>query len=251
MMIDSRSPRILTTRDVAIRSNAGVAGFVYVLLAVGAAWFLFLALNSAPAAKQGVYATLALLVAAFMFGWNALVGAVEHRVIRISSEGVLRFTPRRRLAASYLVIACAGVIPGTLSLVGGVGDLGTLRRSPEVLALLSLIWLGLQGWSLRLPTGLTVSPEGLSGVRNGGTIDVTWDQLASATATGGDRGSSLELGLADGGAVAVQGMYVGSDPNLVAAIIEHFRTHPDDRALLADAPEAVRAVELASLQSGG
>lgn len=56
------------------------------------------------------------------------------------------------------------------------------------------------------------------------------------------------LGLADasGGAHTVYPIYFGSDPVIVAEVIEYYRTHPEDRHLLADPLVALqRVVELA------
>ena len=47
-------------------------------------------------------------------------------------------------------------------------------------------------------------------------------------------------------AVAVDAHYLGSDPAIVAAVIQHYLDRPGQRSLLGDGVEAIRAVELAS-----
>lgn len=64
-----------------------------------------------------------------------------------------------------------------------------------------------------------------------------------AVARPSSTGAQLHLELADGGVLTVNGVQMGSDPNVVTALVEHFRTHPDHRDQLTDGVEAVRTVE--------
>jgi hypothetical protein len=221
---------------------------------LGALVFLGLgALLLAPASdaqdpyKRAVLIAVAVLLASFVLVLRASTGGATPRAVRLATDGVLRFVPSRHLAASYLFCAVVGLSPGLLSLVGGVsGEVGPLRRSPELISALALAWLAHQAWSLRRPSGLTVSPEGLTGVRHSKAVLVTWDELAGARAETTARGAVLTLDLVGDSPLVIPYIHLGSDPNLVAAIIEHFRVEADERALLANGLDAVIAVEEAS-----
>lgn len=114
-----------------------------------------------------------------------------------------------------------------------------------VLSVVGLVLLLKQVWDLRVSEGITLSPKGLVGVRGAKSFRVSWDGLQEATAATKQTGLCLQLTLADHSVLSVPGAYMGSDPNVVAAIIEHFRTDPEDRKYLADGDEAIRVVEAA------
>ena len=115
---------------------------------------------------------------------------------------------------------------------------------------LSALWLTQMLWALRRPRGLLVSSWGLRGVRGAPSVLLPWDYWRRAVAVASPNGARLVLQLESGGSVTIHGQYLGSDPNLVAAIIEHFRTHADDGDRLANAHDAIRCVEEAQQPRG-
>lgn len=170
--------------------------------------------------------------------------------VRVDAVGGLRFAPPAWLGVALLALAVAGVLVGALPYVlaaEGIPALmgsGVRRYSPGVLALLSLGWLGYQlaGW--REPRGLTLSPEGLRGVRGADRVRLAWDDLDRVEVAPG-WSARLILHTVAGSAHAITAQWMGSDPNLVAAIVEHFRAHPEDRPALVDGPAAIGIVERA------
>ncbi|NYI39969.1 hypothetical protein [Demequina lutea] len=201
-------------------------------------------------ARQGAFVAFSLTLGALVFAMLAAASEVHGGAIRVRSGGVLCFVPRARLAGTYWLYVCLGLIPGALMAL----DMRITRKSsvgiPDITAfamgivsVYMLIRLTKLIRQLRLPVGLAVSERGLSGVRNGGRVAISWDELQGASAMTIPSGPLVVFSVASGPTVLLRGVYIGSDPNLVAAIVEHFRTHPEDRVLLADGAAAIRAVE--------
>lgn len=224
-----------------------------VLLAVFGVGAFFAAFVALAAREQPGFSlmmvSLALLLGALgpiVVRWTSSV--TEGRVRVAASGPGLRFLPRRSDTGLFTLMAVFGLLPAVVVLgfaaygipaqIGG----GILRWSPYGLALLSLAWLAQQLWSLRIPAGLTVTEQGLAGVRGTARADLVWAGLTDVRAVFA-RGAKLVFTRLDGRTIIVEPRWTGSDPNEVAAIIEHFRLHPADRALLADPRSAIRRVE--------
>lgn len=166
--------------------------------------------------------------------------------VRIAAAGELRFVPPRSLRISAVAVPIAFLLPAAAAfaiawfgLPSQPSVLRVSRTMPYVLTAVSLGMLGRAAWSLRTPLGLRVSPEGLRGVRGSGSVALRWDELAGATATLG-RAPSLVLLTHSGAAVSVDAHHLGSDPAIVAALIERYRGRPALRPELADGLGALR-----------
>jgi hypothetical protein len=178
----------------------------------------------------------------------AALSSARRGEIRVSDAGGLRFVPRPGALGWPFAIAFAGLTAGILAVASLIDDqeFGLLPRTVWLVLLtgvLSAIWLGQSLWSLRVPLGLRVSAWGLEGVRGSKAVSLPWNYLAKAEAAPGRSGAVLRLTQEDGSSVVIAPQYLGSDPNVVAAIIEHYRAHPEDDDALADATDAVRRVE--------
>ncbi|MFV0253747.1 MAG: hypothetical protein ACK5H2_10495 [Beutenbergiaceae bacterium] len=102
-------------------------------------------------------------------------------------------------------------------------------------------------WSLPRPVGLELDPAGLHGVRAGPRVDLSWDRLTKATPGGkpGLRRPPLLLWYGD----KIKRIYApahGGDTYAIAAVIEYYRLHPDQRHRLT----SVAAVQHVADQSG-
>ncbi|SJN46068.1 hypothetical protein FM104_14530 [Microbacterium esteraromaticum] len=151
-----------------------------------------------------------------------------------------------------MCVAIAFLIPASASLIITLVDLPTQQGfsrftavGPYVLAALGLWLLVKEILSARTPAGLQVDAEGLSGVRGTKQVHLRWDDLESAAAFG-RHGPQLMLLTSNQGPIALEAHHFGSDPAVVARIIEYFRVNPTQRAQLNDGAAAIRTVEMVS-----
>jgi hypothetical protein len=245
------TPRVLPADAVRVPVHAPGyrPSFAFGALVVVAAVPLVIAVLAADPGFRLVMAALGLLILLVIPYAVAWVRALPAGAIRVDSASAgLRFAPSSSLAATAAVVAVAGMLVGALPYVLDAFGLpatlgaGVTRLGPAVLGVLALAWLGYQVWGLRDPAGLTLTPEGVRGVRGSGHVDLPWSDLERVDVTA-VRGARLVLHARGGAAVAIDPHRLGSDPNLVAAIVEHFRTHPGDRGALAEGIAALARVE--------
>lgn len=187
------------------------------------------------------------LIAALLLRWRGL----RPGVIRIARAGELRFVPSRGHRFGLIVVPLAMLLPVLAIVVVNARDLPMQASSSRFMALLpiallvtSIVSLAMIVWSTRIPVGLRVGAAGLTGVRGGGAINIAWDDLADAAALGG-RGHNVVFTTRAGGTVVLDAHHLGSDPAIVAAVVEHFRRQPGDRGSLAGGVGAVATVEAA------
>ncbi|MFV0427032.1 MAG: hypothetical protein ACK5KU_08355 [Beutenbergiaceae bacterium] len=178
--------------------------------------------------------------------WNHALAAGR---IRIRNTGPLHFVPPATVLAASLGVAIAFQIPALTALVVGNSDLPTMTTStrftmlgPPVLALVGLVLLARSIWSVRTPVGLRVTADGLDGVRGARPLSLAWDEIDSADAPG-PHGPHLALLTTTGNTIVIETHYIGSDPAIVARILQHYRDNPAQRHELEDGQQAVRVVE--------
>ena len=218
----------------------GLSVVVVVLLVVAA-------IGADTPFERAAFVAFALSMA--FFGWyvKELAAAQERGYVRIADTGGLRFTPSRMLSVLPLAIAVTGSAPLALRIVAAaVGEeFGTGRGSiwMVIASGASLIWLGQQVWSLRLPAGLTVSDDGVLGVRGAGAINCAWQDVAGFFIMQTATGDALVIESPVRSFRPIPAGPIGSDPAAVASILEHLRLYPADRARLVSGRDAIRAVE--------
>lgn len=224
------------------RPGLGVA-----LCAVVAAIFVLSALfTDAPLAR---WAFVSFAVAFSLFGWyvRELAHAQALGFVRVADSGALRFAPSRTLELLPLVIATLALLPGVLQIVATLGGSSFGSRGGSVWLTLAsaagLVWLVQQLWSLRLPTGLSVTAEGLTGVRGGGKLNASWADITDVSLLRGANGDKLHLITSNGSLAQISAAAIGSDPGVVAAVVKHFHAFPAARSSLVDGARAIRAVE--------
>lgn len=169
--------------------------------------------------------------------------------ICIETPGALRFIPPRSLWVGNVVVAFACLLPGAVSVIIIVMDLPTQRGltksttvGPYVLVVIGLALLIQTIWSTRTPVGLSVHPEGLRGVRGTKRVDLRWDDIESVSPFG-HHGPKLLLITANHDAIIIDSHHTGSDPAIVARVIEYFRKNPLQRTQLRDGAAAINIVE--------
>lgn len=190
------------------------------------------------------FVLLTLVVALFVRGRALRTGEVH-----IDVSGPLRFIPSRAMRVVGIAVALACLVPAAVALLIAGLDLpaqqGFTRFTtlgPYVLAVVGLWLLAQEIWSMRLPLGLRVDSTGLRGVRGGKRVDLEWSDLVSATAFG-RHGPKLLLLTANQETIVFDAHHIGSDPAIVARVIEHFKAHPAQRSQLNDGVAAIRRVE--------
>lgn len=234
----------------AVPLHRGPHPLAFAAVPVIAVFGLLPALGSRDSVYRLVMLGLVGLFVLFVIGSVVLTRSVSEGRVRIDdAPGSLRFRPATGVwilfaATSAAMVALA--IPATLS-AGFEWSLP--RASPLALGLVGLGFLAQQLWWLRTPVGLALSPDGLRGVRGIHPITIGWDELAAADVIDA-RGAKLVLHRTDGGAQPVGALWLGSDPNIVAPVIEFFRTHPEKRAVLGGEPAETLRVARAALTNG-
>jgi hypothetical protein len=191
---------------------------------------------------------MALTLVALGVGLRGMVESVRGGVAVIDADGPsLRFVALRRVRAMLPISALLGVVTGTAPLVMSmqrmpVGIGGHTGWTFYALGITFLALLIREFLHLFVPAGLTLSETGLSGVRGSRRVRLRWDDLETAEVVS-YRGAQLSLRTTAGRFVRVESYWIGSDPNVVAPVIEHYRHHPEDRHLLGDPLAALRRVE--------
>lgn len=183
-----------------------------------------------------------------------IVAEVIDGRVRIQRRGPLAFASHRfagfwgilaglAITAGALVFVIAWLVPGARQITSVSG--GVLGNPVGFV----LVGLGLLGFVLHrgVPAaGLVVEAQGVRSRIGLSTVQLKWDDLLSPVLLNRRRHSVLSLELQSGANFVLYPIYFGSDPVIVAEVIEYYRTHPEDRHLLADPLVALqRVVELA------
>jgi len=221
---------------------------VAVLAAVAVVGVLLAAAPGQPGFRilLGALAVFAAVSAVLLVPWTR---AVETGRVRLDPDAdALRFVAPRALPVGMLALAVVALAAGVLALVlrlagvAGASEVGIGAVGPLALGAVGLGWLGQQLLALRVPAGLTLDADGIRGVRGTRQVDIAWHDLAGVDVLAA-RGARLVLTPRDAGPVVLDPHWFGSDPNVVAVVIAHFRDHPADRSALADGRTAIRVVE--------
>lgn len=183
--------------------------------------------------------TLALAAALWRYWTIDRFGLVR---IRARSQG-LRFVAPAWMQPLLVAAGISGVVPGVVWLwLVENGLEGQFFRSGALLGVGLIGLAALTGELIKLPhpSGLTLSEHGVRGVRGARRLKFSWDELAGVEVVYAPRGAKLLFrGAENAKDVLIDSQALASDPRIVAMIVEHYRTHPGDRAELADAEAAV------------
>lgn len=192
--------------------------------------------------------TMLVLILALFFR----VKALQPGAVRIAAAGGLRFIPPKTHRATLVAVPLSLLLPVIVLLLVRALDLPTQASSSRLMAALPIVFvavslgsLAVVAWSMRIPAGLQLAADGLHGVRGGKLINLSWADIVSA-APAGVHGPRLMVMTRSGGAFVIDGNHLGSDPAIVARVIEFYCAHPARRDDLADGNGAIRAVEAAA-----
>lgn len=243
------APKIWTDGCSVSPNGRAATPFIWVLLVVPAiAFAIALADNNIGFKLFMTSSGVAML--ALIIGLYLRSRALRPGEVRIEATGELRFTPPNAIRVATVGVAIACLVPAAVSLIVNVLSLPTqsgYTRStitlPFVLALLGLWFLIRVIWSSRTPAGLRVGPGGLQGVRGSKRVHLGWDELVSASPFG-KHGPKLMLLTENQGAIIIDSHHTGSDPAIVARVIEYFKANPTQRAQLSDGTAAIRILEV-------
>lgn len=137
----------------------------------------------------------------------------------------------------YLLVAVLTMLPSIFALLAllcgePAADIGFGRRTVYAPGVLGFGAPRPTGAALRVPRGLELTPEGVRGVRGVGRIVLNWGVLAEASAMSTRSGSKLCLQVKSGEVNIVPRRLFGSDPDAVAAIINYYLRHRENRGHL-------------------
>ncbi|MGO1735205.1 MAG: hypothetical protein ACTHZ9_02635 [Leucobacter sp.] len=242
------TPNIVTDGRSVSPNGRDATPFIWVLLVVPTIAFA-IALADSNIGFKLFMASSGVTMLVLVIGLYLRSRALRAGEIRIEASGELRFMPSRSVRVASVGVAIACFVPAAATLIVNVLGLPTqsgYTRStitlPFALALLG-VWLLIQAiLSARTPAGLRVGPYGIQGVRGSKRVHLGWDDLVSASPFG-KHGPKLMLLTEDRGAIIIDSHRTGSDPAIVARIIEYFKANPMQRAQLSDGAAAIRILE--------
>lgn len=245
------SPRVVVDSQrrviVELSRNRRIA-FIVIFSAIALIGAIPVFTAQEPGFRMFIGAGVLFMVIGMFVGLTWTNSARMGRVQLDSRAPSLRFAASPGMFALFPVLAVSALLPALVvvgfswaGLPSTMGD-GLVRWGPFAIAILALAWLAQLVWSFRLTPGLTLSVDGLSGVRGGSHLAFDWDDISTITAVS-DRGAKLAITTASGSAVIIEPRWLGSDPNEVAAIASYFLQHPEQRSLLGDPLAAIAHVE--------
>lgn len=190
---------------------------------------------------MGAFALLFVAAAFVVHRWSAML---EQRVVRVdTARDGLRFVAPAGVQLGFALLGLLALLPVVSVLLFGLpseAPLGPLL--PLVVGGAALAGLGQEAWALRIPDGLTLSEAGLRGVRGSTPVELSWDDLSHASVVS-VKGARLVLNLRSGRGIVVDPRRIGSDPNVVAPVIDFFLENPRHRAVLSTPVAALALVE--------
>lgn len=253
-MTDSRPRTVLLRPTIPtdgrpILPNGGPSSVLFLALCLVPAIAIAIAVVDTRSGFQlfmgSLAATMSVLIVALYFRMRGLRAGA----IRIDAEGGLRFAPPRSHRVSLIAVPLSLLLPVAAMLSIRVLDLPTQASSSRLMAAMPFVLtavaagsLALVAWSMRVPAGLRVSEHGLVGVRGSKPVDLGWDDILGASPAG-QHGPRLRVRSAAGGDVIIDCHHTGSDPAVVAAVIEFYRLRAALRRGLGDGRAAIQAVE--------
>lgn len=178
-----------------------------------------------PPRSQMLWALAAILVCFTAYFLSQHLAAVPGQVRFAADAGVqgqarvVRFVPPRwfevvQASAVGVCLLATAAISYVSATTGTTLGQGRFRVGAAAIVL-GLAATGIFAWTATQERGLRVSAEGLSGVRYGKRFELGWEEIHSITARG-----SVSLSIFAGSKlVTVYGAHVGSDPRILAELL--------------------------------
>lgn len=253
-MFSSRSRKFsLRVRQpvfAAVHARPGIARRVALLCIIDFAFcglFLWSAAGHGPVLDRAVFlCTAAGFLLVLPAGVAVILDSTPGR-LRVDSGAPLRFRPPRGSRIALFGVGLFALAVSVLALLAGAER---LARGESVLSnryLIAQVPLGLgiflwQVIGLWKKPGAWLEARGLSQGRIGSTWTLEWEDIARVLPMARKRGVRLALEDTAGGIHFLYSERLGSDPLIVAEVIEYFRTHPAERAVLNDPLAALALV---------
>lgn len=177
------------------------------------------------------------------WGMHRLMTAVDYGTVRVAEgTAALTFVPTRAIAwmdnivTGYLVAFWVTLLvfifaPGRDGLTPSITIAGAVLALPGI--------VGYYVWQLMHPRGLTLTPEGIRGVRRGPKVDVQWSQILDVSVGDLPGRGKLVLMTWDRKVVNIDATRFGSDAQAVAHVIRHFRENERERPLLSEGAQVL------------
>lgn len=193
------------------------------------------------------------LVFALVGAWLLLLGYAIHRLTRIvpsrwvrvkDSRERLTFVPAREVVALHVTLS-AGLLVMWLAMVavwlGPGGDAAFTGRfgfAPIAVLPVLVLWFL---WTLRGPVGLTVTPQGIEGVKFVKRVRMPWSAISDVSVQPVDGRGKVIVFTGFDVKANIDSAFIGSDAYAIRTVLRHFIVHPEDRERLA---EGIGALEL-------
>lgn len=215
-----------------------------VLLGILALLPLLLAVVDGRSGFRLVMLSLAVYAGMLVVALSLWVSSLRERLVRISTDGPLRFTPPGGVRAAVWLVPTIGILPAVTNLLVQMLGLPTmggrlLEWGPYALGVVSLIGLGRELSALRTPLGLVVDERGLRGVRGSTSLEASWDEVGAVELVE-PHGPKLTISMSGRTPAIIDAHRLGSDPAAVVAVLAFFRDHPEHRRSLADGGTAMQ-----------
>lgn len=253
-MAESRTPSVLLTPNIPtgkrpILPSSRRTGPILLGLSVVPAMSFIIAAVDTRIGFQLLMVSLGITMLVLIVGLQLRLLGLRAGAVRIDASGTLRFVPPGSHWLAVVAVPIAFLVPVIVFILIAVLQLPTqmfssrlLQGAPFLLAAVSLGSFAHIAWSMRFPAGLRLGVEGLSGVRGSRRVEVGWGDILNVSPVG-PHGPKLMLLIRDSRPIVIDTHHLGSDPAIVAEVIEFFRTRPSLRAQLSDGRAAIRAVE--------
>lgn len=191
------------------------------------------------------------LVLALAGGWLALLAAgiaclmhtVERGVVRaVAQRDGVTLMPSRILEFVMYAVPLGALLMWMVlvSLLFRPDAAETFSGLPMRAALVGLpAAVAISAWTFRSRRGLTLSPDGLTGVKFATRLSLDWDDIEAVQVHPmPGRGQLVIVGPAQR-SVRIDAAYIGSDAEVVAHMVRHFVDHRQDRDALLDGVAAL------------
>lgn len=210
---------------------------VFAVLAVGA---FVLALVMREGMVNVIMAFAGAVLAFFAWAGPRLMTDVRYRHVRVAAyDDRLTFVPTRLierldntvmalLVTFWLLIVSLWFIPGESDAAASPVAVVALIAVPVVVAY--------SVWQLTHPRGLTLTPDGIRGVRRGPKVAIAWDDIEDVTVSELPGRGRIVVSRRGAKPVHIDSTRVGSDARVVAHVIEHYRLDARRRADLTQGP---------------
>ena len=182
--------------------------------------------------------------------WGVLLNLrIVRTGVRVLDRGPLQFVPRGYVGPLSIMVGLCMLAAGLIVVlswfgIGGEEITGPVGKYGGGIAVLlgGMAYLAYLGVKACTSPGIKAEAEGVTWWAGVTEHSLQWDDVSAVTAQVQGRNKSLHITEVDGREHKLMPLYFGSDPYLVAEIIQHYLEVPADRPELADPISAIERV---------